>query len=154
MENLLLKCGRTSLVGLGTMMVGRSVTMYLDRGVRGSGLTINQIYIMFLIDKLRGENISTIARKCVMHRTNLTKSLSGLKEYIVIHANKGKDGRNSYPALTNKGADILEKWMPRVIELEKGLQIPTGDSESFIKFINFFSTELADLNKSNLPIPE
>lgn len=149
MDNTFLKCGETNLVGLGTLMVSRSVANYLNKGVRGSGLTITQIYAIFLIDKFRGENISFIAKKGIMDRTTLMRILYTIKKYVLIHKNHNldADARYSYPALTPKGASFLEKWMPVVLELEKGLEIPTGDGEAFIRFANFFSSELVYLNK-------
>lgn len=150
-----LKCGETNLVGLGTLMVSRAVASYLNKGVRGSGLTITQIYALFLVDKFRGEHVSYIARKGVMDRTTLMRVLYTTKGYVLMHKNHNAeaDARYSYPALTPKGAKFMEKWMPVVLELEQGLEIPAGDGEAFIRFVNFFSSELASLKKKKPVAP-
>lgn len=144
-----LKCGETNLVGLGTLMVSRAVSNYLNKGVRGSGLTITQIYALLLVDKFRGHHVSYIARKGVMDRTTLMRVLYTTKGYVLMHKNRRAeaDARYSYPALTLKGAKFMEKWMPVVLTLEQGLEIPAGDGEAFIRFVNFFGSELASLKK-------
>lgn len=153
MENTFLKCGKTNLVGLGTLMVSRSITNYLNKGIKESGLTITQIYALLLVDKFRGEHMSYISAKGIMDRTTLTRALYSMREYASVHRDPNGDLRFVYPALTQKGGDFLEKWMPKVLELEEGLEIPAGDGEAFIRFVNFFSSELAYLNKKNKKKP-
>jgi DNA-binding MarR family transcriptional regulator len=146
MENSLLTCGKTSLVGFGTMMIQRSVISYMNNGIRASGLSINQMYVLYIVNHCRGHHLSYMARKAVMDRTTLTRAFSSMKKYISIYKD-ATDNRFSYPALTAKGVEILDAWMPRILELEESLSIPAGSGDSFIKFVNFFSSELIDLKK-------
>jgi len=95
--------------------------------------------------------MSVIAKKGVMDRTTLKRSLDSkaMKDCFLIYKNNELDHRFFYPALTKKGADILEEWMPKVIELEQGLEIVTGDGESFLRFIDFFCSDIVEKNKNN-----
>ena len=146
MKNPLLEQDGVSLIGLGTMMIQRAVVAYMNHSIKKSGLTISQIYTLYIVGELRGDNISHMARKAAMDRSTLTRAVSTMKKYISVHKD-GINNRDSYPALKKAGADFLEKWMPRVLELEQGLSIPTGNPVAFIQFINFFSSEIVDLKK-------
>jgi len=143
----ILKCDNVNLFCLGTMMAHRSVVKYMNSAIKKSGVTINQIYLLFIIDRLRGDNLSCMAKKGVMDRTTLIRGIQNLRGYVSLHKNIDVDQRFLYPALTKKGADLLEQWMPKVLDLEKGFQILAGDGDAFIRFVEFFSSEMTTLKK-------
>ena len=92
---------------------------------------------MYAIKEFNGLHMSAISKKLYIDRTTLTRSINGIKRYVSINK-KEPDARFVFPELTQDGHDFLEKWMPKVVDLEKGISLMLSDNKSFIRFVDSF----------------
>lgn len=149
-EKEILKTCDIELVGLSVIMAARAVEKFFNRRLKKSGITMQQIYAMYAIAEYRGKNISYIASKLYMDRSTLTRGIYKISDYVKVYKDPS-DKRYGYPGLTESGSEILKKWLPRIIHLEKGLGAIVADKSDFIRFIQTFSSDIVK-NKMSLDI--
>lgn len=140
-EKEILKTCDIELVGLSVTMAARAVEKFFNRRLKKSGITMQQIYTMYAIAEYRGKSISYIASKLYMDRSTLSRGIDKIPDHVKIYKDHS-DKRYGYPGLTESGVELLKKWFPRIINLEKGLGAIVSDKSDFIKFIQTFSSDI------------
>lgn len=140
-EPLKLKSKNTELIGLGIAMAARSLTAFFNKELKLSGLTIKQIYCLYAVKEYTGKSLSFIADKLYIDRSTMSRQIAGIKAYVKL--NKSGDRRYLYPEVTEEGEAFLKRWMPKILELERGVGAFVEDKAEFVEFIHTFSSALA-----------
>jgi DNA-binding MarR family transcriptional regulator len=149
--SLSLKSCEVELIGLGITMAARYVFRFFNKSLKDFGVTMTQAYVMYAISEYRGHTTSYIAKKLYVKHRALSECILLIKGYVKVHRHTEPymDSRATYPALTRKGAAVLKKIMPKLIEIEKEIGMDIEGKEFLIKFIENFSTQMV---KSTLRI--
>jgi len=93
-------------------MASRAVTAIYDAHLAPSGLTSNQLAVLWPIVALEPTPMSEIARSVVMDKTTVSRSVAGLVDAGLVEVRSGDDGRHRMVSTTARGRHAFAAAMP------------------------------------------
>ena len=90
----------------------RAVTQLFNDALRPSGLTATQFNLLVALSLAGETTLSRLSEVLVMERTTLTRNLSRLEASDIIESRRGKDRRERWLRLTEKGSAVLGAAIP------------------------------------------
>jgi DNA-binding MarR family transcriptional regulator len=118
-----------SCAGLGSRVVARRVTEFIEREIAGSGLTLAQLGLMAQIAAASDDTIAALAARSGHDQSTLSRNLRALEsQQLVEIAIVESDLRRRAVWLTETGARRLENAIPiwRKANQKLSRQISTG----------------------------
>ena len=95
-------------------MASRAVTAIYDAHLAPSGLTSNQLAVLWPIVALEPTPMSEIARNVVMDKTTVSRNVAGLVDAGLVEVRPGEDGRHRLVSTTARGrhafATAMHGW--------------------------------------------
>ena len=91
-------------------MAARAITRRYDAYLRPHGLTATQLSLMGAIRQMPGSTVSHLADIRGFERTTLTRNLDKLEQMDLVAS--AAAGRGRVPALTRKGAALIDELLP------------------------------------------
>jgi len=93
-------------------MASRAVAAIYDAHLAPSGLTSNQLAVLWPIVALEPTPMSEIARSVVMDKTTVSRSVAGLVDAGLVEVRSGDDGRHRLVSTTARGRHAFAVAMP------------------------------------------
>ncbi|HST00853.1 MAG TPA: MarR family winged helix-turn-helix transcriptional regulator [Usitatibacter sp.] len=93
-------------------MASRAVTTIYDAHLAPSGLTSNQLAVLWPIVALEPTPMSEIARNVVMDKTTVSRNIAGLVDAGLVEVRAGDDGRHRLVSTTARGRHAFAVAMP------------------------------------------
>jgi DNA-binding MarR family transcriptional regulator len=93
-------------------MASRAVTAVYDAHLAPSGLTSNQLAVLWPIVALEPTPMSEIARNVVMDKTTVSRNVAGLADAGLVEVRTGEDGRHRLVSTTARGRHAFASAMP------------------------------------------
>jgi len=93
-------------------MASRAVTSIYDAHLAPSGLTSNQLAVLWPIVAMEPTPMSEIARKVVMDKTTVSRNIAGLVDAGLVEVRTGDDGRHRLVSTTARGRHAFAVAMP------------------------------------------
>src|SRR5271154_5255945 len=84
-------------------MASRAVTTVYDEHLKASGLTSNQLALLWPIVAMEPTPMSEIARAVVMDKTTVSRNVAGLEALGLVEIQAGADARQRLVSTTTKG---------------------------------------------------
>ena len=88
------------------------MTAIYDTHLAASGLTSNQLAVLWPIVALEPTPMSEIARSVVMDKTTVSRSVAGLVDAGLVEVHAGDDGRHRMVSTTARGRHAFATAMP------------------------------------------
>jgi DNA-binding MarR family transcriptional regulator len=118
----------------------RAITLMYDRVLRPSGLRTAQFLLLTEIKGSAPITIKPLARKMLMHRTALARSLKLLEQKDLIKIEPGHDRRERIVSLTMRGQKSLNRAYPFWQDAQRKVAQHFGKNQ-----LNHFLSELSKL---------
>jgi len=141
-----LKSNNVELIGLSISMCARAINTIFNKSLKRYGVSMSQIHIMYAISEYRGYHMDYIAKKLVMYQHSLKLCIQQMPQYIQFHKDPA-DRRAVYPALTEEGAKLLKKMMPKVLKIEESFGVIAKDKDKFIDYLSKFNKDVIKLRR-------
>jgi len=93
-------------------MASRAVTAIYDTHLAASGLTSNQLAVLWPIVAMEPTPMSEIARNVVMDKTTVSRNIAGLVDAGLVEVRTGDDGRHRLVSTTARGRHAFAAAMP------------------------------------------
>jgi len=93
-------------------MASRALTAVYDEFLKPSGLTSNQLAVLWPIVAMEPTPMSEIARNVVMDKTTVSRNVAGLEALGLVEIQTGDDARIRLVSLTAKGRHAFALAMP------------------------------------------
>ncbi|HXF80678.1 MAG TPA: MarR family winged helix-turn-helix transcriptional regulator [Usitatibacter sp.] len=93
-------------------MASRAVTAIYDAHLAPSGLTSNQLAVLWPIVALEPTPMSEIARNVVMDKTTVSRNVASLVDAGLVEVRTGDDGRHRLVSTTARGRHAFAVAMP------------------------------------------
>ena len=93
-------------------MATRALTTIYDGHLKPSGLTSNQLALLWPIMAMEPVPMSEVSRQVVMDKTTVSRNVQGLVAAGFVEIRPGTDGRHRLLALTTKGRHAFAAAMP------------------------------------------
>jgi DNA-binding MarR family transcriptional regulator len=93
-------------------MASRAITTLYDEFLKPSGLTSNQLAVLWPIMNLEPTPMSEIARNVVMDKTTVSRNVAGLEALGLVEIQPGEDARHRLVSTTAKGRHAFAVAMP------------------------------------------
>lgn len=120
---------------LNTIAAARTLLRRNDARLKPFGVTVQQFSLLAAIRFHPGEPVATLARRVLLDRTSLTRSLDLLERKGLVRRASGTTGNARLCELTRKGDAVLDrllpKWQQSKSELMKGLS--GQDAETYLR---------------------
>ena len=93
-------------------MASRAITTVFDEHLKASGLTSNQLAVLWPIVNMEPTPMSEIARNVVMDKTTVSRNVAGLEALGLVEIKSGEDARHRLVSTTAKGRHAFAIAMP------------------------------------------
>jgi DNA-binding MarR family transcriptional regulator len=93
-------------------MASRALTTIYDEYLKPSGLTSNQLAVLWPIVAMEPTPMSEIARNVVMDKTTVSRNVAGLEALGFVEIQAGEDARHRLVSTTAKGRHAFALAMP------------------------------------------
>jgi DNA-binding MarR family transcriptional regulator len=93
-------------------MASRALTAVYDEHLKPSGLTSNQLAVLWPIVAMEPTPMSEIARNVVMDKTTVSRNVAGLQALGLVEIQPGDDARLRLVSTTAKGRHAFALAMP------------------------------------------
>ncbi|HUL95169.1 MAG TPA: MarR family winged helix-turn-helix transcriptional regulator [Usitatibacter sp.] len=93
-------------------MASRALTTIYDAHLKASGLTSNQLALLWPIVAMEPVPMSEVSRQVVMDKTTVSRNVQGLVAAGLVEIRTGTDGRHRLLAITAKGRHAFAAAMP------------------------------------------
>lgn len=93
-------------------MASRAVTAIYDAHLAPSGLTSNQLAVLWPIVAMEPTPMSEIARNVVMDKTTVSRNIAGLVDAGLVEVKAGDDARHRLVSTTARGRHAFTVAMP------------------------------------------
>ena len=93
-------------------MASRALTTIYDEHLRSSGLTSNQLSLLWPIVAMEPTPMSDIARSVLMDKTTVSRNIAGLEALGFVEVRSGDDARIRLVSTTAKGRHAFAAAMP------------------------------------------
>jgi DNA-binding MarR family transcriptional regulator len=93
-------------------MASRAVTAIYDAHLEPSGLTSNQLAVLWPIVKIEPAPMSEIARWIVMDKTTVSRNVAALVQAGLVEIRSGEDARHRLVCTTARGRHAFAAAMP------------------------------------------
>ena len=93
-------------------MASRALTTVYDEHLKASGLTSNQLALLWPIVAMEPTPMSEIARAVVMDKTTVSRNVAGLEALGFVEIQPGADARQRLVSTTAKGRNAFAAAMP------------------------------------------
>jgi DNA-binding MarR family transcriptional regulator len=93
-------------------MASRAITSVYDEFLKPSGLTSNQLAVLWPIVNMEPTPMSEIARNVVMDKTTVSRNVAGLEALGLVEIQSGEDARHRLVSSTAKGRHAFALAMP------------------------------------------
>jgi len=93
-------------------MATRAITTVYDAYLKPSGLTSNQLAVLWPIVNMEPTPMSEIARNVVMDKTTVSRNVAGLEALGLVEITSGEDARHRLVSTTAKGRHAFAVAMP------------------------------------------
>jgi DNA-binding MarR family transcriptional regulator len=93
-------------------MASRALTTIYDHHLKASGLTSNQLALLWPIVAMEPVPMSEVSRQVVMDKTTVSRNVQGLVAAGLVEIRAGADGRHRLLAITAKGRHAFAAAMP------------------------------------------
>jgi len=130
------------LLSYGLIKASRVVTRWMNFKIK-SDYSITQLYLLWVTKINKNESITSISSKLSMDRSTYLRTINNMKDLIELKVEKG-DVRCKVPCITKKGEDLIEQWIPKLIELDK--EVRKGNMD-LLPFLNMLERKFAKRDK-------
>ncbi|HTS85631.1 MAG TPA: MarR family winged helix-turn-helix transcriptional regulator [Usitatibacter sp.] len=93
-------------------MATRAITAVYDEHLKASGLTSNQLAVLWPIVAMEPTPMSEIAKAVVMDKTTVSRNVAGLEALGLVQIQPGEDARLRLVSTTAKGRHAFALAMP------------------------------------------
>jgi len=93
-------------------MASRALTTLYDGHLKPSGLTSNQLALLWPIVAMEPVPMSEVSRQVVMDKTTVSRNVQGLIAAGLVEIRAGEDGRHRLLATTARGRHAFAAAMP------------------------------------------
>ena len=93
-------------------MASRAITTLFDEHLKPSGLTSNQLAVLWPIVNMEPTPMGEIAHYVVMDKTTVSRNVAGLEALGLVEVQQGEDGRHRLVSTTAKGRHAFALAMP------------------------------------------
>jgi len=93
-------------------MASRALTSIFDEHLKPSGLTSNQLAVLWPIVAMEPTPMNEIAKAVVMDKTTVSRNVAGLEALGLVETRAGADARHRLVSTTAKGRHAFAVAMP------------------------------------------
>ena len=112
-----------------------AITAYYDKALEELDITTPKFSILINITQLEHPTMSQLSKVIHLEKSTLTRNIALLEKEGYVTAERGKDKREVYVNLTEKGIQIVEECYPKWFVAQDKVIETLGGEENAKKFI-------------------